>query len=115
MNKLQTGQEFKNYKALCEFTGEKVCTGRARVNHFKELSKCYNIEKIEGTNKLKVLEVYDSPRDDISVFRGKGSNPNCRGHNNKGVQQYLKPLIAAICFAIIAAGVSFFSTRYEHV
>lgn len=94
MKRLQTGQEFKSYKALCESLGEKVCSGVAKVNHLKELSKYYNIEKVKGTNKLKVLEVYDSPRDDVVVYRGVGSNPNCRGHNNKGVQQYLKPLIA---------------------
>lgn len=64
---LKVGQEFKNYKALCEYIGDKQKTGKGKQLQFKEWERYFKwINPIDSktgkkTHRFTIIEVYDKP------------------------------------------------------
>lgn len=71
MNKLEVGQIFKNYKAVCEWLEIKPTTGTAKIAQIKEFERYCKYHK-EG-QKFIIDEVYTEPLDKVDN-RGKDGN-----------------------------------------
>ena len=71
MNKLELGQVFKNYKAVCEWLNVTPTTGTAKMAQIKEFERYCKYHK-EG-QKFIIDEVYKTPHEKIDN-RGKDGN-----------------------------------------
>lgn len=78
---MYVGQEFKNYKHLCEFLGEKIKSGKGKQLQWKEWKRYFSFEK-DG-NKIIITEIFDEPKKKID-HRG-GNNCKPYKHFNIGI------------------------------
>ena len=76
MNKLEVGQIFKNYKAVCEWLEIKPTTGTAKIAQIKEFERYCKYYR-DG-QKYIIDEVFDNPTEKID-----GRVNNKGGNNNK--------------------------------
>lgn len=61
-DKLEVGQVFKNYKALCEYLGEdSTLEGNSKKAQEKELKRYFDYEKIEGSRSLSIVNIHCIP------------------------------------------------------
>ena len=62
-NPVKVGQTFETYKALCEYIGIPVTTGKQRILDQRHLQCYFRWEKKEGSNQLVITETYyDHPK-----------------------------------------------------
>lgn len=62
LNQLTPGQEFKSFKALCDFFEIQASGGNKRIAQKKLIEKYCRLRKVDGTNKYIVKEIYNQPR-----------------------------------------------------
>lgn len=62
-SRLSEGMEVKNYRALCDLLGEPVKTGGAKQSQFKEWKRYFEFEKIPGSQKMTIVEIYNRPKE----------------------------------------------------
>lgn len=62
-SRLSEGMEVKNYRALCDLLGEPVKTGGAKQSQFKEWKRYFEFEKILGSQKMTIVEIYNRPKE----------------------------------------------------
>lgn len=72
VKELYVGQEFKNYKYLCEFLGEKIKSGKGKRLQWKEWCRYFSFEK-EGY-KITITEIFDEPKKKVD-HRGGNCKP----------------------------------------
>lgn len=60
--KLQIGKTYKNYGELCDILGEIERTGGPKAKQIKRIKRFLDIEKIEGSQNIKVKEIYETPK-----------------------------------------------------
>lgn len=70
---MYVGQEFKNYKELCEFLGEKIKSGKGKQLQWKEWKRYFSFEK-EG-NKIIITEIFDEPKKKVDHRGGNNCKP----------------------------------------
>lgn len=73
-NQVQVGQEFLNYKQLCGYIGIPYTTGKQRILLNRHMLCYFYWEKIPGSQKIKIEEVYYDHPKEITDNRG-GSSP----------------------------------------
>lgn len=61
-SRLSEGMEVKNYRALCELLGEDRKTGNAKKAQIKEWERHFSIQKVEGSQKMIITEIYELPK-----------------------------------------------------
>lgn len=57
----QEGEIKLTYKEICKITGEKEVTGNARYSQIKKWKRFIDLEKIKGSQKYLIKEVYKNP------------------------------------------------------
>lgn len=57
---VKVGQEFKNYKELCLFLGEKIKTGNSKIKQLKRWKRNFDWNK--DKQKYIITKVYDTPK-----------------------------------------------------
>lgn len=62
-SQLSEGMEVKNYRALCELLYEPAKTGNAKKAQMKEWERHFSIEKVEGSQKMIITEIYERPKE----------------------------------------------------
>lgn len=62
-SRLSEGMEVKNYRALCELLGEERKTGNAKKAQMKEWERHFSIQKVEGSQKMVITEIYEQPKE----------------------------------------------------
>lgn len=62
-SQLSEGLEVKNYRALCELVGEEPKTGNGKKAQLKEWERFFSVEKVKGSQKMIVKEVYERPKE----------------------------------------------------
>lgn len=65
-------KEYKNYKVLCEESGQPVRTGKSKQLHIKEIERLYEIEKVG--NKIIVLTKKKDPLPKLDERINNGAN-----------------------------------------
>lgn len=60
--KLQVGKVYKNYGELCDILGEIERTGGPKAKQIKRIKRFLDVEKIEGSQNIKVKEIYETPK-----------------------------------------------------
>ena len=68
IKELYVGQEFKNYKILCEFMGENPKKANSKLSQVKEWNR-YFLFKKEG-QKIIITKIYNTPKDKIDNRKG---------------------------------------------
>lgn len=68
IKKLTPGQEFKSYKALCDYLGLVASGGNKRIAQKKKIQKYCKLSTIPGTNKYVFEGLSDSTDDELSSF-----------------------------------------------
>ena len=63
---LKENQIVKNYRELCAIVGEKQKTGNHRISQIKNWKRFFEFEKIPGTQKYKIIKIYDKPLDAVA-------------------------------------------------
>lgn len=63
IKELYVGQEFKNYKVLCEYVGESVKTGKSRQLQLKDWKRFFSYRK-EG-HKFIITEIFENPKEKL--------------------------------------------------
>ena len=63
IKELYVGQEFVNYRRLCEFLEEKEKGGKSRDLQIKNWQRYFSFEK--RGHKLIIIDVYDEPKNKI--------------------------------------------------
>lgn len=58
-SQLSEGLEVKNYRALCELVGEEPKTGNGKKAQLKEWERFFAVEKVKGSQKMIVTEIYE--------------------------------------------------------
>lgn len=96
MTNLKVGQVFKNYKALCEFLGEKVKQGKGRQLQFKEWERYFSFHK-EGY-KIVIDEVYSTPKKKVDNRK----NNNFKKGTRYTQKSYYKPFIKKLILTEVA-------------
>ena len=81
---LSEGQEFKNWKELFDYLQIKYPTGESRMSAIKHLRCWADIEQVDNSNKVKILEVYEKP---LELLDGRQSG------NHSIYKKYLKTLL----------------------
>lgn len=62
-NMVEEGQEFSNYKQLCQYIGIPYSQGKQKELLNRHLKCYFTWEKVEGSNRLRILETfYDNPK-----------------------------------------------------
>ena len=74
MKKINNGQKFKNYKALCEFLEEPVKTGKSKQLQMKDWERYFQYHK-EG-NSIVIDMVYENPKQKYDA-RTSNNIKNC--------------------------------------
>ena len=64
-------KEYKNFKEICSTIGIKQGTGNQKKAQLKELARYFEFEKVENTNKIRILSKRDKPLEKIP----RGYNP----------------------------------------
>ena len=82
IKELYVGQEFKNYKVLCEFMEEKPKKSNSKLAQLKEWERYFSFERIG--QKITITEIYDIPKDKIDNRIG-GVMWNNRKYPNLGI------------------------------
>lgn len=59
---ISEGMEVKNYGVLCELLGEERKTGNAKKAQMKEWERHFAIEKVNGSQKMIISEIYLQPK-----------------------------------------------------
>ncbi|MDZ5713550.1 hypothetical protein [Jeotgalibacillus haloalkalitolerans] len=73
--KLEVGQEVKNYKVLCDLLEvEKKKCKKSRDYHLLEINRYANVEKIKGTQRFIVNKIFDEVQP--KVDKRKSDNPD---------------------------------------
>lgn len=70
-DKLEVGQVFKNYKALCDYLEEKIRSGNSKISHLKKWESHFGFT-LTG-HKISIESVYELPKK-IEDMREKGGN-----------------------------------------
>lgn len=83
MKKINNGQKFKNYKALCEFLEEPVKTGKSKQLQMKDWERYFQYHK-EG-NSIVIDMVYENPK---QKYDARTSN------NIKNIEPMIKYLMS---------------------
>lgn len=60
---LETGMVVKNYRTLCELLGVKPVTGKQKKLQLKEFSRYFEYEKIKGSQRIIIVEIYEQPKE----------------------------------------------------
>lgn len=89
--KLKQGMEFKSYKALCEFLGIKVKTGKARQLFMEELGRYVEYHKVG--NKIIIDEVLNVPIAKVDKRKDKNKRSNNAMYSND-IQALIISLLA---------------------
>lgn len=82
IKELYVGQEFANYRRLCEFLEEKEKGGKSKICQINEFKRFFSFDKIG--NKIIITQIYDIPKKKIDNRRG-GSPWKVLKHPNLGV------------------------------
>lgn len=82
IKELYVGQEFANYRKLCEFLGEKYKSGKSKICQINDFKRYFSYEKIG--NKFIIKELYNNPKRKIDN-RGGGNNLGHYKHPNLGI------------------------------
>lgn len=82
IKELYVGQEFANYRRLCEFLGEKIKSGSSKISQIKEWNRYFTYTK-KG-NKFIIIDIYNIPKDKIDNRIG-GVMWNNRKYPNLGI------------------------------
>ena len=69
IKELYVGQEFANYRRLCEFLGEKEKGGKSRYLQINNWQRYFNFEKQGHT--ITIIEIYDEPKNKSEKIRGR--------------------------------------------
>lgn len=77
MNKLEVGQMFKNYKAICEWLNVEPSAGNSKTAHIKEFERYCKYHK--NGQKYIIDEVYDNP---LPKIENRGSDGNSKYYDN---------------------------------
>lgn len=88
---LTVGQVFKNYKALCEFLGEAVKTGKSKQLQVKDWERFFVSHK-EG-NKIIIDEIYETPLEKVDGRSTNTFKEGTRYTQESFYKEYLKELI----------------------
>lgn len=88
-SKLDTGLILKNYRDLCRTLNEEIKEGKRNKDfQLKHWARFFSMEKVEGTNKLAILEVFGEPLPKID-----GRVNNGRNTSNSKYLDYIKPIL----------------------
>ena len=69
IKELYVGQEFANYRRLCEFLEEKEKGGKSKALQIKNWQRYFSFEK--SGHKFIIIDVYDIPKNKIDKRKGR--------------------------------------------
>lgn len=69
LNVLEKGMIFKSYKEMCCAIGIKCSKSGNKKTQVNELSRFFRFEKIKGSQNVVVCEIYDTPKEKMTVLR----------------------------------------------
>ena len=81
VKELYVGQEFKNYKVLCDFLGEEIKVGSSKISQFKEWDRYFSF--IKNGQRIIIIEIFKTPK--CKIDRRGGNNLGHYKHPNLGI------------------------------
>ena len=64
-SRLEVGMCVKNYRELCKILGEDPNTGNAKKAQMKNWERYFEIQKVNGSQKLLIADIYENPKDKV--------------------------------------------------
>ncbi len=64
---LKSNLIIKSYRVLCSLLKEKVRNGDSQKSQFKKWGRYFKWEKVEGSNQIKIIEIFDAPREEVKI------------------------------------------------
>src|SRR3712207_8896230 len=82
INNLKVGEEFKNYKALCNKLNIVVANGGRNLKLQKQELKRY-FDWITESRKIIITEIYPETKPKVDNRKNNGKSEGSRGNNNR--------------------------------